>query len=176
MSRSLENSFMNDLEKGKLRFLLERIQRDSTLDLQFRGNYINIYYRGGVILELKTKGNNYKASINKKYFEKIQNLYAKYSEKIPFPLAIQYLISSNQSNIALQVFATKRNDYVNIIEKSTSTDFHKKNIIYINILKKSIENIKINEIELLTFFDNLLITSNSRLTDKCSKIIKIKNS
>jgi len=68
--RSLNKRFMDDLKDGILKNLLERIKNDSSLDLQFRGDYINVYYRGGVILKLEQKTDSYNASINKKYFEK----------------------------------------------------------------------------------------------------------
>ena len=51
--RSLSDEFLNDLkEGGRLEKLLERVKKDSTLDLQFRGNRIDIYYRGGTVLAL----------------------------------------------------------------------------------------------------------------------------
>jgi hypothetical protein len=67
-NRSLNNSFMKDLKNGILSSLLERVIKDSTIDLQMRGDSIDIYYRGGVILHLVQNVNKYKATINKKYF------------------------------------------------------------------------------------------------------------
>ena len=68
--RSLDKEFLDDLDNGILCGLVERIKRDSTLDLQFRGNYINVYYRGGAILKLEKKKDFYHASFDENYFEK----------------------------------------------------------------------------------------------------------
>jgi len=67
-NRSLDNRFINDLKNGILSDLLERVIKDSTVDLQMRGDSIDVYYRGGVILHLVQKTNAYSATINKKYF------------------------------------------------------------------------------------------------------------
>ena len=67
-NRSLDNRFINDLKNGMLSDLLERVIKDSTIDLQMRGDSIDIYYRGGVILHLVQKTDAYNATINKKYF------------------------------------------------------------------------------------------------------------
>ena len=68
MKRCLNDNFMNDLKHGILINLLERVVKDSTIDLQMRGNSIDIYYRGGVILHLVQKIDTYNATINPKYF------------------------------------------------------------------------------------------------------------
>ncbi|MEA1919889.1 MAG: hypothetical protein U9N52_08625 [Campylobacterota bacterium] len=68
MERSLNDNFMNDLKHGILINLLERVIKDSTIDLQMRGDSIDIYYRGGVILHLVQNTDTYNATINPKYF------------------------------------------------------------------------------------------------------------
>lgn len=50
--RCLDAEFMEDLGKGFLAPILERIKQDHTLMLAIRGGYINIYYRGGNLLKL----------------------------------------------------------------------------------------------------------------------------
>lgn len=57
--RGLSRKFINDLkeENGLLHSLLERIREDSTLCLEIRKNYINVYYRGGSIMKVERKIN-----------------------------------------------------------------------------------------------------------------------
>jgi hypothetical protein len=52
VSRAISPKFFADLETGILASLPKKVQRDDTLMLALRGNYINIYYRGGSILKL----------------------------------------------------------------------------------------------------------------------------
>ncbi|MGO9620042.1 MAG: hypothetical protein ACLPT6_01380 [Desulfobaccales bacterium] len=68
--RKLSKTFMHDLEdKGLLHPILKRVQRDDTLMLAIRDNYINIYYRGGNILKVKYNSakQSYRASFDPKY-------------------------------------------------------------------------------------------------------------
>ncbi len=51
--RSLNKKIFKFLKDKYLRYILERVTDDSTLDMQFRGEYIDIYYRGGKILNIK---------------------------------------------------------------------------------------------------------------------------
>jgi len=65
--RALGGGFFDDLgPEGKFGKLVERVRRDKDLDLEFRGDYINIYYQGHSILNLKENGN---ISINKAFKE-----------------------------------------------------------------------------------------------------------
>ena len=59
MKRLLSQSFITDLISGKLKDILQYVQKDSTLDFEIRENYANIYYRGGNILRIIDKGNSY---------------------------------------------------------------------------------------------------------------------
>ncbi len=57
--RALSPKFLHDLnpeEVGKYGELIKRVRRDKDLDLEFRGNYINIYYQGHSILLLRQNG------------------------------------------------------------------------------------------------------------------------
>jgi hypothetical protein len=70
MNRTLSPEFMIDLQEGgRLHPLLERIQKDNTLMLAIRENYINVYYRGGNIIKLKEspKKNHYEAYFDENY-------------------------------------------------------------------------------------------------------------
>ena len=68
--RKLSDNFMYALKKpdGLLYPILERVRQDDTLMLAIRGNYINIYYRGGNLLKVEEKGEgSYKTSFDEKY-------------------------------------------------------------------------------------------------------------
>jgi hypothetical protein len=69
MSGPISLEFFNDLRCGKLRLLTSRIRSDDTLMLAFRGNSINVYYRGGSILRLASgrRGENYTAHFDQSY-------------------------------------------------------------------------------------------------------------
>jgi hypothetical protein len=59
MRRALSNSFLHELnpkEDGRYGNLVKRVRRDKDLDLEFRGNCINLYYHGHSILSLKQNG------------------------------------------------------------------------------------------------------------------------
>ena len=78
--RALSPKFLHDLnpeEVGKYGELIKRVRRDKDLDLEFRGNYINIYYQGHSILLL---GENGAIEIDKAFTE--DGLH-KLPEKIP---------------------------------------------------------------------------------------------
>jgi len=47
MPRGLSDKFMAALTGGVLTPLLDRVKADSTLCLEIREDYLNIYYRGG---------------------------------------------------------------------------------------------------------------------------------
>lgn len=69
--RGLTELFMDDLQDGPLTPLLQRVRKDTSLDLQIRGNYLNVYYRGGSILHItptKKTLSRYRFKFDKKYF------------------------------------------------------------------------------------------------------------
>lgn len=65
--RGLSEKFMDDLLRGKLYPILERVQNDHTLMLAIRDDYINIYYRGGNILRVTEDKGFYQTFFNVKY-------------------------------------------------------------------------------------------------------------
>jgi hypothetical protein len=72
--RKLSKQFITHLKPGgHLNALLKRVQDDTTLDLEIRENYLNIYYRGGSLLKVSPMPKNPKAytfEFNKRYAPK----------------------------------------------------------------------------------------------------------
>lgn len=53
LRRRLRPETIRELREGGILWpILERVQHDDTLDLQIRGDYVDIYYRGGLLLGL----------------------------------------------------------------------------------------------------------------------------
>jgi len=67
--RVLSDQFMHDLEQqgGLLNLIAHRLRDDTTLDLQIRDNYVNIYYRGGSLMKLSLMHGIYTAKFDSKY-------------------------------------------------------------------------------------------------------------
>jgi hypothetical protein len=89
--RALSPKFLHDLnpeEGGKYGEIVKRVRRDKDLDLEFRGNYINIYYQGHIVLLLRQNGSiELDESFTKNGFNKlpakIPNI-SKYLELLPY--------------------------------------------------------------------------------------------
>jgi len=83
---------MKSLLDGELTCFLDAVKSDNTLCLCIRGDYINIYYRGGNLLKIEEQQKQYKFSFNlgytQRYREKIgalaPNDYIGWYENIPF--------------------------------------------------------------------------------------------
>ena len=69
--RTLNDSFLEDLKCGMLKPLTDTVITDTSLCLELRGNYINIYYRGGNLLKVQAAKNatSYRISFDRKYFK-----------------------------------------------------------------------------------------------------------
>src|SRR4051794_39293635 len=70
--RGLSDEFMKDLQGGPLSPLLERIQRDGSLCLEIREDYLNVYYRGGNLMKVSRVEDSYVAFFDVKYFGGVQ--------------------------------------------------------------------------------------------------------
>jgi len=64
-----QQAFLQDLSEGKLAPLLKRVKADTSLDLEIRQDYLNIYYRGGNLLRISgdNKSGGYSAFFEIKY-------------------------------------------------------------------------------------------------------------
>lgn len=51
--RQLTKTLFNELKEGPLNGLLEYVKNDDTLDMEFRGYYFTVYYRGGALLSVE---------------------------------------------------------------------------------------------------------------------------
>lgn len=68
MSRGISPNFMHELKNGRLRPILQLVQQDQTLSLFIRQNRINIYYRGGSLLEIsQDRNDDYRFVFNDEY-------------------------------------------------------------------------------------------------------------
>ena len=65
--RGLDANFLEALQHGLLRPLLDRVHLDRTLCLALRNDYLNVYYRGGNLLRLARRGDAYAATFDVKY-------------------------------------------------------------------------------------------------------------
>ena len=117
-------SFYDKLTKGIWKPLMELIAHDPELDVQIRKNYINVYYKGGNLLEIKSKG--YKFDPHYFYNEDFDF----YSKNIPI------------------TFIEKINAGKEIKKKRNNKDIIPDKILADKIIKE----IKTREIELLDHF------------------------
>ena len=67
MARSISDTMMEALLSGVLAPILDVVKKDSTLDLELRGESINIYYRGGSLFRITKQGDTYSISFDTKY-------------------------------------------------------------------------------------------------------------
>ncbi|MGI9322227.1 MAG: hypothetical protein ACR2PJ_01465 [Pseudomonadales bacterium] len=65
--RGLSPDFIDELRTGFLNPILERVQKDDSLCLEIRENYVNIYYRGGNLLKISVGPQSYLAFFDSNY-------------------------------------------------------------------------------------------------------------
>jgi hypothetical protein len=65
--RKLEPKFMEDLQKGLLKPLLDEVQVDRDLALEIRENYINIYACGNSIPKVEPLGDGYRCTLHPRF-------------------------------------------------------------------------------------------------------------
>lgn len=69
MSRGLPSPMLADLQAGLLRPLLDRALADATLLLSIRDAALNLYYRGGSLLQVARSAAGYTARFDRRYFQ-----------------------------------------------------------------------------------------------------------
>lgn len=65
--RGLEQGFIDNLLSGVLKPILEVVKSNQDLQLEIRGNYINIYYKGGNALKISRTSRSYSYEFDEKY-------------------------------------------------------------------------------------------------------------
>lgn len=68
--RHISEKMLNAFLSGELSSLLEAVKKDDTLDLELRGDSVNIYYRGGSIFKIEEKDNVFSISFDTNYCTK----------------------------------------------------------------------------------------------------------
>ena len=81
--RGLSRTFIRKLKSGFLQPMWDLIKHDSTLCLEIREGYVNIYYRGGNILKIEEKGDSFNVWFDRKYLDENTTRIPK---NLPFPL------------------------------------------------------------------------------------------
>lgn len=66
--RGLSPKFLEDLQRGLLAPIRERVLKDQTLCIELRENYINVYYRGGNLMRVSTGDGGYSVFFDPRYF------------------------------------------------------------------------------------------------------------
>ena len=66
MARHISQNFLNEFLNGSLKYILDYIHKDHTLDMELRGNEVTIYYRGGKLFSIREDGFELKY-LDKKY-------------------------------------------------------------------------------------------------------------
>lgn len=98
MARGLSSTFMSALqmhtEMGLTR-LVETVKGDSTLCLEIRENYINVYYRGGNLIKLSEKNGRYIAAFDMEYVKE-QTFIKGVELEEKYEFSMQYVV--NQHN------------------------------------------------------------------------------
>lgn len=65
--RQISEKMLNAFLSGELSSLLEAVKKDDTLDLELRGDSVNIYYRGGSIFKIEEINNSFSISFDTNY-------------------------------------------------------------------------------------------------------------
>lgn len=66
-NRQLSQHIFDDLKSGCLHPFVDAVLNDNTLDIEFRGDSFNIYYRGGSLFKVSLSANGYAVSFDENY-------------------------------------------------------------------------------------------------------------
>jgi len=68
MARQISPNFLDEFLNGSLKYILDYVHKDDTLDMELRGKEVTIYYRGGKLFSIKEDKDVYKLlRLDKKY-------------------------------------------------------------------------------------------------------------
>jgi len=115
--RALSDEFMRELKDGIYHPLVQRVRLDKDLDMEFRGSYINIYYQGHSIMNLKKNGN---VVIDKKFQRGIEGKIPKAFETIEDVNAYLKLLPQIKDNV---VYRPQENGEGERASKSRELEF-----------------------------------------------------
>ena len=129
--RKLNDNLFHALKEqnGKLHPLLEYIQNDDTLDMEFRKDYFTLYYRGGEILTVKenTVGSYLWEGLNEEYLLGSELNYDAEQFEAYLPIAKhiidKYICVGPKNHLGekeIQQLVVKENNYS---QNSQDTDF-----------------------------------------------------
>ena len=65
--RGISSRFITDLKHGELGFFLREAQSNPCISLEIRGNYINLYYKGGNAVKITEMNRGYSFQFDSKY-------------------------------------------------------------------------------------------------------------
>ena len=111
--RELSNKFFCGLKnvKGMLHPVLERVQNDHALMLAIRDGYINIYYRGGNILNVKEqRQGSYLASFEVKYNKAGKSM----------PALPKAIIAQSDSDFGLTALHASKKSWICFLQVTTN--------------------------------------------------------
>jgi hypothetical protein len=123
--RQLTPTLFYALLTGGLHAILEYVKADDTLDMEFRGNYFTIYYRGGALLNVKENpdGSYSWEGLKDEYLLKGKNKYEQkhkdaeqFEEYIPEAKHIidRYIVLGSKNHLGekeIQQLVVKENNY-----------------------------------------------------------------
>lgn len=93
--RGINERFISDLTVGSLSCFMNRILTCNRLCLEIRDSYINIYYRGGNVLRIRQRKNDYRFEFDEKYC---------LNEKSRTQVKVFHSLSDYQDNFGLLLF------------------------------------------------------------------------
>ena len=166
--RAIEKDMMEAFQEGDLKPLLKAVKMDDTLDLELRGDWVNIYYRGGSLFKVSSKNGKapYKIYFNTKYCINDQYQLEEYPEvakavhDIPlYKQAMDWWIKKHPKyeREFQQVIVRENNNSGNI---SRGTDYYIIDIEYANQITYKDGVAELDEIEKAYAEDSVKLGSN----------------
>ena len=168
-TRRISEKMMKAFLEGRLKPILDAVKMDDTLDLELRGDFVNIYYRGGSLFKISEDKENYKIYFNSKYClfkTKVLKEYPDVEEAVadmPFyKQAMDWWFKKNPKyEREFQQVIARENNYIGNI--SRGTDYYIADIEYAN---------KVDEADKAARFDMVALKwlSSGAVRKDCTKI------